>query len=143
MTDTDDPAEFAPENAAEFTALETSWANGKLRRHVERLLTFVERNRGDILRLAGDACDGEALLSTTKRLIVQAGSVHPPSEMRDQAREIQDEIWICGERGEYDRTNIAHEWTSRHAANWRRWRLKEYLFVADRCAEDIVARLVT
>ena len=28
-----------------------------------------------------------------------------------------------------------------HAANWRRWRLKEYLFVADCCAAEIIDRL--
>ena len=141
MTDDDSPAELGPENEAEIKALESSWANGELSRHVTRLLTFVERNRDDILRLAGGARDGPSLLSTTKRMIVHAGAVHLPSEMRDQVHAIQDEIWIRGERGDYDRRNIAHEWTSRHAANWRRWRLKEYLFVADRCAHDIAARL--
>jgi hypothetical protein len=40
--------------------------------------------------------------------------------MHDQAREIRDEIWIRGEHGDQDRTQIAHEWVSRHAANWRR-----------------------
>ena len=143
MTDTDDLADASVENEAAIEALEASWANGTLRPHVERLLTFVERNREEILQSCVNVGDGLALLSATKHLIIRAGVVHPPSEMRDQVQEIQDEIWIRGERGDFDRQNIAHEWTSRHAANWRRWRLREYLFVADRCAPDVVARLRT
>lgn len=117
------------------------WNAGLLRDHVDRVLAFVERNRYAILRVAGPARDHEKLLAITKRLIVSAGAVHAPSEMRDQVREIQDEIWIRGERGDYDHVNIAHEWTSLHASNWRAWRVKEYLFVADRAANDIVATL--
>ena len=136
-----DREEFAPASADEVAALLSNWESGQLHRHVERVLTFVERNRSDILRIAGYTADAEALVSTAKRVIVQSGTVHSPSEMRDQIHEIQDEIWIRGERGDYGRENIAHEWTSQHAANWRRWRLTEYLFVADRLAQEIVARL--
>ena len=62
-------------------------------------------------------------------------------EMNDQAREISDEIWIRGEHGEYDRAHIVEEWTARHAADWRHWRLTEYLYVMERLAGDVIARL--
>ncbi|MBK8060471.1 MAG: hypothetical protein IPK33_22050 [Gemmatimonadetes bacterium] len=143
MFDTGTLAQYAPENEAQRATLEGSWSQGELREHMQRLLAFVHRNREDILQLAGDAPDAGSMLEATKRRIVDAGAVHPPSEMRDQVKAIQDEIWIRGERGDYDREHIAHEWTSRHAADWRRWRLMEYLFVVDRCAADIVARLAT
>jgi hypothetical protein len=142
MLDTSTFAPYQPANDAERDTLEAGWSSGKLQRHGTRLLAFVQRNREVILRSAGERRDAEALLNATKRLIIEAGVVHPSSEMRDQVQAIADEIWIRGERGEYDRTYIAHEWTSLHAANWRRWRLKEYLFVADRCAAEIVATIL-
>ena len=101
----------------------------------------MTRHRAAIVQRAGPDADAHALLLAAKQHVILAGAVHPRSEMVDQAREIQDEIWIRGERGEYDRQHIAHEWTSRHAANWRRWRLTEYLYVMDRRARDIVAAL--
>lgn len=143
MLDPSALAPFEPTDDTEREALETSWASGKLQQHGARLLAFVQRNRDAILRGAGERRDADALLSATKQLILAAGVVHPSSEMRDQVQAIADEIWIRGERGEYDRTHIAHEWTSLHAANWRRWRLKEYVFVADRCAADLVASILT
>jgi hypothetical protein len=141
MIDTGPLAPYAPANEAERTTLAERWAHGELRLHMERLLAFVERNRLEVVRLAKGVRDREVLLAACKRLIVEAGTVHHPSEMRDQMRAIEDEIWIRGERGEYDRVHIAYEWTSRHAASWRQWRLKEYCFVADRCLTEIEERL--
>lgn len=141
MIDTGQLAQYVPDNEAERAALAESWSHGGLRLHMERLLAFVERNRADVLQMAGEYRDRETLLRAVKRRVVDAGTVHASSEMRDQVKAIQDEIWIRGERGEYDREHIAHEWTSRHAASWRHWRLKEYCFVADQCAAEIEQRL--
>lgn len=114
---------------------------GDFQTHAVRLVEFIERHRGEILALAGPTADAGAKLMTLKRQIVQQQSVCSQSEMMDQARAIHDEIWYRGERGEYDRRHIAHEWASRHAEAWRRWRLKEYLFVVDRCADRMLAHL--
>lgn len=141
MIDPGPLAQYAPANEAERAALAERWSHGELHLHMERLLAFVERNRKEVLRLAGAQHDRETLLTAAKRLVVDAGTVHASSEMRDQVKAIENEIWIRGERGEYDRTHIAHQWTSRHAANWRRWRLKAYCFVADQCASEIEQRL--
>ena len=62
-------------------------------------------------------------------------------ELKDQKREIENELWYRGEEGNGNRSGIQLEWTARHAAEWRRWRIKEYLFVADRCACEIAALL--
>ncbi|MEP7384329.1 MAG: hypothetical protein ABI910_21815 [Gemmatimonadota bacterium] len=149
---------LAPANGGEMIALEIAWARGALDCHVERILAFVDRNRDDIMQLADDAAhetsaspdpraasphpsDAHALLDAVKRVVGRAGAVHLPSEMRDQLQVMRDELWIRGERGDYDRANIAQEWTSLHAANWRRWRLKEYAFVIDRSTDPILARL--
>jgi hypothetical protein len=141
MIDLSEPVSFAPANDAEKSALETAWASGRLQSHAVRILNFIDRHREEILHLAGSAPASAMQLRTVKRQIVHLGSVCTVSEMHDQAREIRDEIWIRGERGDYDRAHIAHEWASRHAAAWRVWRLKEYLFVVDRCADAILAHL--
>jgi len=61
--------------------------------------------------------------------------------MQDQMREIHDEIWYCGQRGEFDTKQITREWVARHGSNWRRWRIKEYQFVAWHCAAEISAAM--
>jgi hypothetical protein len=140
MTHDTELSDIEPANDGERIALELAWARGALDRYLARLLTFVDRNRGEIVQLAdGDAPD--ALVEAAKRVVVRAGAVDLSSEMRDQVQRICDEIWIRGERGDYDRAHITQEWTSLHAANWRRWRLKEYVFVIDRCAGEIVERI--
>lgn len=141
MKDRSDPADYAPANDAEWRALQDNWMRGGLHTHAVRLVEFIDRHREEIIALAGPGAEAEAKLRTIKRQIVRVESVCSLSEMRDQARAIQDEIWYRGERGEYDRQHIAHEWTSRHAVAWRRWRLKEYLFVVDRCAESLLTHL--
>lgn len=122
---------YEPANDAERATLEASWAHGTLQRHLVRLLEFIDRHRDDLRTLATDPGDPLAIAHAMKRLIIHLGTVHHRSEMDDQVRAIHDEIWICGERGSYDREFIKHDWTSRHASNWRRWRIKEYLFVVD------------
>jgi hypothetical protein len=133
-------SDIEPANEGERIALELTWARGALDRYLERLLRFVERNRDEIQLLAGSD-EPVALAEAAKRVVARAGHVDLSSEMRDQVQRICDEIWIRGERGDYDRAHITQEWTSKHAANWRRWRIKEYVFVIDRHAEEIVARV--
>lgn len=130
--------ELPPLSDAAVAALARSWDAGELHGHAERVLGFVVRHRAEVLRLAGASPTEHTLLDAARQLIVQAGSVHAMSEMRDQMKAIRDEIWIRGERGDYDRQNIASDWTSQHAANWRQWRVREYLYVVDRCAADIL-----
>lgn len=163
MTRDSELEKLAPANAGEAVALELAWARGSLDCHVERVLAFVDRNRDDIVQLAAEragsppsgdetpsisaraesahAPEDAALLDAVKCVMGRAGAVHLASEMRDQLQVIRDELWIRGERGDYDKAHITEEWTSRHAANWRRWRLKEYAFVIDRVAERVLARV--
>jgi hypothetical protein len=141
MNDNGEFAEYEAANDDERRTLEQSWAEGRLSRHVEQILAFLDRQKEDILRLTGGSPDPVEILRTTKRMIVQAGTLHPQSEMKDQIRAIHDEIWIRGEKGDYRRERITEDWTQKHAPAWRRWRIKEYLFVADRCVIPIVGRL--
>ena len=136
-----DPTGFEPANDEARQALDREWESGRLAPYGERVLAFVARHRDAIVAKAGADADDEALLLAARHQVIRAGGVHLHSEMRDQAREISDEIWIRGERGDYDRAHIVEEWTSLHAAEWRHWRLTEYLYVMERLGGEVVARL--
>ena len=135
-------SEYAAANVAELAALERKWTEGKLRHHVDVLLAFVAERRADILRLMGDQPGPVGWVEVIKQLIVELGCVHPKSEMRAQIDEIQREIWYRGEAGDHNVDQIKMEWTVKHAPQWREWLIKEYLFVADKCAGEIDSRLL-
>lgn len=141
MNGDDVTAEHAPSNEAERVALERRWYEGELWRHYVHLLTFLDRHRHELQTSGRDFSTPDTVLAKVKRLLAETGSIHHSTEMRDQLAEIRREIWIQGEHGFYDREQIAREWAAQHAANFRRWRLKEYVFVVDRCAPDILAHL--
>jgi hypothetical protein len=128
-------------SAEEQAALERKWASGSLAHHHEQVLRFISEQCADILRLAGDQRDAVALVKATQELIATLRTIHHQSEMRDQMREIHNEIWICGERGEFDTRQITREWVANHGSNWRRWRIKEYQFVAGHCVAEICAAM--
>jgi hypothetical protein len=128
-------------NDAERFALELRWYQGHMLPYAEWLTAFVERHRDEILRATNGSGEPTALLVATKRLIAQCGSIHLAGELQAQKREIENELWFRGEKGEYNRAGIQLEWAARHAPAWRRWRIQEYLFVADRYSSQVVALL--
>ncbi|MSU21019.1 MAG: hypothetical protein EXS30_06455 [Pedosphaera sp.] len=121
----------------ERAELEKRWSGGQLRHRHDQVLAFAQAQQTQILQLAGGSRDPAALAAAAKRLIARLRSVHQSSEMRDQMREMHNEIWYRGQRGEHDHPRIKEEWTARHAASWRCWRIKEYLFLAEHCAAEI------
>jgi hypothetical protein len=125
----------------ELFALELRWYEGRMLLYAEWLFAFVDRHRADISLLATGSREPVALVAATKRLIIQRGSLRMAAEMEDQIREIENELWYRGEKGEHDRAGIEAAWTLAHARAWRRWRICEYLFVVDRCASRIVGIL--
>jgi hypothetical protein len=135
-------AEMEPLTDEERSALELRWYEGRMLPFSEWLLAFVDRHREEILRMAAERTDPENLLAAVNELIIRRGSMHMAKEMEDQKKEIENELWYRGEKGPCDRAGVQLEWTSRHAAAWRRWRIREYLFVVDRCAGLVVARLL-
>jgi hypothetical protein len=145
MTPHDDsaPPELDPFTDAELMALELRWYEGRMLPYTDWLMDFIARHRTEILLSADNSRDTAGLLAATKRVIVQRGSMHMVGELKDQMREIENELWYRGEKGEHDRAGIKQEWTARYANAWRRWRIKEYLFVADRCSQRIATFLTT
>jgi hypothetical protein len=136
-----DLSAIEPPTPSELFALELRWYEGRMLPYADWLMVFLERHRAEILALAAGSREAGALVAATKQLIVQRGTLHLAGELKDQVGEIEKELWYCGERGDRDRARIQQEWTAAHAVAWRRWRIKEYLFVADRCVAQVLERL--
>jgi hypothetical protein len=124
-------------SAKESVELERLWAAGRLRHHHDMVLAFAREQCSAILELAAGQRDPAALSGATSRLIATLRTVHHPSEMQAQMREMHNEIWYCGERGDHDHQRIKRDWVACHGQTWRQWRIKEYLFVAGCCAREI------
>jgi len=126
----------------ELKALNAEWESGKLAGISAHLLEFVERHRDEILNLAHFSYAPEELLEGVRQVVRQRGFIHLPLDMADQIREISNEIWYHGERGDFNRAKIQEEWTVKYAQTWRKWRVKQILYVVDRRASDVAAALL-
>lgn len=125
----------------EMRELQELYDAGRLRSITDHLLEFVTRHKRDILSIAPRSASQDDLLAAAKIVIRQRGSIHLPSEMADQIKEINNEIWFRGERGDFDRAKIQEEWAVRFAGQWRSWRVKEILYVVDRMGPQILKLL--
>ncbi len=126
----------------ELKIIEGLYQSGQLNGICTHLLEFVARHRQEILAIAAqNTVSGDGMVEATKQLIQHRGSIHLPSEMADQIKEINNEIWYRGEHGDYNRSKIQEEWAMRYASMWRNFRVKEILFVCDQEAGDNAAIL--
>jgi hypothetical protein len=126
----------------ELKSLRAEWDSGKLSGISAHLLEFVNRHRDEILSLANFSYSPEDLLAAVRQCVRQRGFIHLPLDMADQIREISNEIWYHGEHGDFNRAKIQEEWTVKHALTWRKWRVKQILYVVDRRASDVAASLL-
>jgi hypothetical protein len=124
----------------ELQKLEELFNAGQLTNICDHVVDFVGRHRNEILKLSQGPGDTH-LLDAIKILVRQRGSIHLPSEMADQIREINNEIWYRGERGDFDKAKIKEEWAMKYAGAWRTWRVKEILYVVDRMSDKVLALL--
>ena len=124
----------------ELKIIEGLYKAGQLNSICAHLLEFVSRHRDEIKAIASRNHRADnTIVDATKQLIQHRGSIHLPSEMADQIKEINNEIWYRGEHGDYDRAKIQEEWAMRYASMWRNFRIKEILFVVEQKASDIDA----
>lgn len=117
--------------------IEGLYKSGQLNNICLHLLEFVNRHKGEIREIAKKNRLNNSNVEATKQLIQHRGSIHLPSEMADQIKEINNEIWYRGEHGDYDRAKIQEEWAMRYASMWRNFRIKEILYVAEQKASEI------
>lgn len=134
--------EVEPTTQEELKALNGEWESGKLSGISAHLIEFVERHRQEILEQAKFSYAPEDLVNAARQIVRARGFIHLPSDMADQIREISNEIWYHGERGDFNRAKIQEEWTVKHAQTWRKWRIKQILYVIDRRASEVAAALL-
>jgi hypothetical protein len=126
----------------ELKIIEGLYKSGQLNGICTHLLEFVARHKKEILAIAANTpVANDGMVEATKQLVQHRGSIHLPSEMADQIKEINNEIWYRGEHGDYNRSKIQEEWAMRYASMWRNFRIKEILYVCDQKAEEIAALL--
>ena len=131
-----------PLTADEQQALEIRWYEGRMLPYVEWIHDFADKHRTELLRVAGVRPTRPELVAAVKDLIIQRGSMHMAAELKDQMREMEKELWYCGEKDPATRAEIKQRWTAKHAAAWRKWRIKEYLFVVDLCQDELAHQLL-
>jgi hypothetical protein len=126
----------------EFKIIEGLYKSGQLNGICAHLLDFVTRHQEEIRAIAArERVVGDGVVEATKQLVQHRGSIHLPSEMADQIKEINNEIWYRGEHGDYNRSKIQEEWAMRYASMWRNFRIKEILYVCDQKSAEIAAIL--
>ena len=126
---------------AELRTLHEEWTKGKLKNLSNHLLEFIDRNRAAILKLTKSRSP-DKVVDAAKKFVRRRGFIYLPLDMADQIHEIANEIWYHGEKGVFDRRKIQEAWTVEHAPNWRRWRVKQILYIIDRRASEVSAELL-
>ena len=131
------PPNWMEDMDEELRIIEGLYRSGQLNGICVHVLEFVSRHRQEILSMARKTRSDSNLIEATKQLIQHRGSIHLPSEMADQIKEINNEIWYRGEHGDYDRSKIQEEWAMKYASMWRNFRIKEILYVVEQKGQDI------
>ena len=122
---------------SERDTLHRLWQSGRLRRHLDSLEHFFYSQKPGFYELQAEQSETLSLIELAKLFVIQNVIVDRISETFDQLKEIESEIWIQGEQGNFDRDRIACEWASSHARIWRQWRLKEYLYVIEQMESQL------
>jgi len=117
--------------------LQQLWDSGKLQRHAQALERFYRKKHQELRQLLSATYEDDDLIEAAKLLVIQNKIVDQIAESLDQLKAIESEIWIQGEQGNHDREQIACDWTQHHAAAWREWRIKEYLYTVERMEESL------
>ena len=125
----------------ELKTLESEWKTGKLKNLSSHLLEFIDRNRVEILKLTRSQTP-EKMVEAAKKFVRRRGFISLPLDMADQIHEINNEIGYHGEKGVFDRRKIQEAWTMEHAPSWRRWRIKQILYIIDQRASEVSAELM-
>jgi len=125
----------------ERAELENRWSEGYYESRLPELEEFIRNNKEQIRSALPAKTTDQILLQTIQKLILEKKTLNHRREMQDQAQEIRNEIWYRGEKGENDKVSILSDWTSQYAPQWRTWRLKEYLFMAEKCGLEIYRSL--
>ena len=150
--------------AGVLKSLEELWKKGQLRDlevdldrfirdNLSELRWVMEQGRGsgqEIARrryLRGEITDHQMVDFCVRSVLRKRGSCNPRRDILEQVGEIEKEVWYEGERvqspvAEERREEIARSWASKHASQWREWRLFQILYVWEKKADQYVTLLV-
>ncbi len=134
MEPSEDQEIYYPEES-----LAEKFENGGMEKIYNHLVGYIERNLSAFKNKCVDSSNfPENCMELIESEISRKGSVHLPSEMADQIKEINKEIWYRGEDGVGDRQEIKDEWTQRYSRKWRKARRIEILYVLKRRRNEIL-----
>jgi hypothetical protein len=118
-------------------SLENKYNSGEFDKIKIYLFDWVENHRNEISANATSLTDKISLIESARRMIEKTGSIHLPSEMADQIKEINKEVWYRIEEGRTNKSRIKEDWTQEHSLRWREARRIELLFIFDKEIEKI------
>ncbi len=119
-------------------SLSEKFDRGEMDPIYRHLVDFIERHREEILSKIQHPQSPEDYFTLLYQEIERRGSIHLPSEMADQIKEINKEIWYRGEDGLTNRRHITEEWTQRYSIMWRQARKMEILYVLRRRKDELL-----
>jgi hypothetical protein len=114
-------------------SIREKFKSGQLESVRKHLFDFVIRHRDELTHSNDDIAYDNLFNMINKR-----GSVHLPSEMADQIKEINKEIWYRGEDGDLNRRDITENWTYSFSMKWRTARKMEILFLVKECRNELI-----
>lgn len=110
------------------------YEKGELNKVVVNLYDFVERHKENIIVLANEKKDmpiDQALIDATEDVILKRGTLNPALSMANEIKEIQNETWYDGEKGEIDSKASKEKWQDEYEIQWAEARIFEDIVVLD------------
>lgn len=118
-------------------SLETKYKTGGFDKIKIFLFDWIKSHRNEILMNANSHTDKISLIKSARQMIEKTGSIHLPSEMADQIKEINKEVWYRIEEGSTNKSRIKEDWTQVHSLRWREARRIEILYTFDKEVKKI------
>jgi hypothetical protein len=91
----------------------------------------------------GEISDRQFVDFCVRSVLRKRGTCNARRDIQEQVGEIEKEVWYEGEREQHAvaaerREEIARAWASKHASQWREWRLFQLLYVWEKKADHYV-----
>lgn len=132
MGQTDQDSIYYPEES-----LETKYNSGGFDKIKNYLFDWIKNHISEISENASTPSDSNSRIEAARLMIEKTGSVHLPSEMADQIKEINKEVWYRTEEGSTNKSRIKEDWTQEHSLRWRKARRIELLYIFDKEISEI------
>jgi hypothetical protein len=132
MGQTDQDSIYYPQES-----LDSKYNSGGFDKIKIYLFDWIKNHTQEINEKAINSSDRESRIESARLMIQKSGSVHLPSEMADQIKEINKEVWYRTEEGSTNKSRIKEDWTQEHSLRWRKARRIELLYLFDKEIKSI------